>query len=123
MTQEFYPPEVGKWYRQSSGKGQLFEVIAIDNEGCHIEIQFFDGNLDHLEMDIWLELEVLLEEAPENCLGAYDVPEVDDIAGHITDTTLEDWLYPFSELSLDDENIIIIEREADHISWNDDLLH
>lgn len=122
MKQVFYPPVIGQWYGHSSGKGQLFEVIAIDDDFT-IEIQLFDGNLDLLELESWLEMDLKLESAPENCLGALDVPDLDDIGGHITDTSIDDWFFPFEELVLDDDNIVMVEREANHIQWREDLLH
>lgn len=43
-------PVVGDWYRS---RGQLFEVVAIDESAGAIEIQHADGDLEEIEVDDW----------------------------------------------------------------------
>ncbi len=43
-------PVVGDWYRSH---GQLFEVVATDEEERLIEIQHADGMLEELDLDDW----------------------------------------------------------------------
>jgi hypothetical protein len=43
-------PTVGDWYQSH---GQLFEVIAIDEDDAIIEIQHADGDLEEMGMDDW----------------------------------------------------------------------
>jgi hypothetical protein len=43
-------PIVGDWYQSH---GQLFEVVAIDDEDSVIEIQHADGDLEEIEVDDW----------------------------------------------------------------------
>lgn len=121
MATQLSIPVVGQWYRPSSGKGQLFEVISIDESGSHIEIQFFDGNLDQLELDSWLEMDISPEQAPENWYGAIDVPELDDLGSSITDTSADDWNSPFAEIALNDDNILVIERDPNQVSLAEEL--
>lgn len=44
-------PVVGEWYRSH---GQLFEVVATDEDEQVIEIQHADGNLEEIDLDDWL---------------------------------------------------------------------
>jgi hypothetical protein len=44
-------PIVGDWY---SSHGQLFEVVATDDDHAVIEIQHADGSLEEMELEDWL---------------------------------------------------------------------
>ncbi|WP_455197354.1 DUF6763 family protein [Kaarinaea lacus] len=83
-------PILGNWY-QHLDKGQLFRVVAIDEDNEVIEIQHFDGDLDEVEMSLWQEMDIDLAEEPENFSGPYDVGELDDYGTEITDTARSDW--------------------------------
>jgi hypothetical protein len=43
-------PIVGDWYRSH---GQLFEVVAVDDDDRLIEIQHADGNIEELDVEDW----------------------------------------------------------------------
>lgn len=83
-------PILGNWY-QHLDKGQLFRIVAIDEDNKVIEIQHFDGDLDEVEMSLWQEMDIDLAEEPENFSGPYDVGELDDYGTEITDTARSDW--------------------------------
>lgn len=51
-----------------------------------VEIQYFDGDLDELDLDAWYGMEIELTEAPENWSGPLDVAELDDLGTEVTDT-------------------------------------
>ncbi|HXY76056.1 MAG TPA: DUF6763 family protein [Steroidobacteraceae bacterium] len=84
-------PNIGDWYRQSGGA--LFEVVARDDDDGTVEIQYFDGTVE--EMDIedwemqWEEGALEAAEAPEDWSGSVDV-EVNDDEGRTSDTLAED---------------------------------
>ncbi len=69
-------PGIGDWYRLKEG-GALFEVVAFDADDGTIEIQYFDGAVE--EMDIedwdgqWEEGALESAEPPEDYSGAVDV--------------------------------------------------
>jgi hypothetical protein len=83
-------PILGNWY-QHLDKGELFRVVAVDEDNELIEIQNFGGDVDEVEMSQWQEMEIELAEEPENFSGPYDVGELDDYGTEITDTSRADW--------------------------------
>jgi hypothetical protein len=73
-------PAIGDWYRLNGGA--LFEVVALDDDDGTIEIQYFDGTVE--EMDIedwdaqWEDGALESAEAPEDWSGSVDVESSDD---------------------------------------------
>lgn len=64
-------PEIGEWFKHH--QNGAFEVVALDAEDQTIEIQYFDGTIEELEIDSWLALEPLPIEAPEDYSGSLDI--------------------------------------------------
>ncbi len=78
-------PEVGHWYRRLNGN--LIEVVAIDEEHKTVELQYFDGTIDSLELEIWRDTDIEPAQAPEDWTGSVDIdledlPEPDNGAGN-----------------------------------------
>ena len=44
-------PGIGDWYRLDSGS--LFEVVAFDADDGTIEIQYFDGTVEEMDVEDW----------------------------------------------------------------------
>lgn len=67
-------PEVGRWYRTS---GATFEVVAVDEDDGTIEVQYFDGTVEELDLEDWdaqrANNEIEEAEAPEDWSGSVDV--------------------------------------------------
>lgn len=78
-------PLVGEWYR---GKGELFEVVACDEDDGTIEIQHFDGTVEELDIDDWRarcdEGSLQASEPPDDYTGAYET-EDDEFIGRADD--------------------------------------
>ena len=68
-------PVVGRWYRRVHG--QMFEVVAVDEDDATIELQFFDGTIDELDMETWRRLLVERVAAPEDWSGSVDMDPED----------------------------------------------
>ncbi len=88
-------PIIGNWYRNEE-TGDDFEVVAIDEDAQTIEIQYFEGELEELDLDAWYELPIESIEAPEDWSGPYDEMDSDDL-GYDADDDLD------GEDDLDDE--------------------
>ncbi len=71
----FIKPEIGEWYRGETNA--LFEIVAIDEKDRTIEIQYFDGTLEEMDVEEWHALlrENAIEtaDAPEDWSGSVDV--------------------------------------------------
>ena len=68
-------PTIGRWYRRPNG--QLFEVVAVDDDDETIEVQFFDGTIDEVDRDTWSKLLVQRVAAPEDWSGSVDMDPED----------------------------------------------
>ncbi len=68
-------PTIGSWYRRTNGT--VFEVIAVDEEDGTIDIQYFDGTIDEIELEAWPELILEAAGAPEDWSGAVDMDPED----------------------------------------------
>ena len=44
-------PGIGEWYRHTGG--DLFEVVAFDEDDGTIEIQYFDGTVEEMDTEDW----------------------------------------------------------------------
>ena len=73
-------PGIGDWYRLNGG--QQFEVVAVDDDDGTIEIQYFDGTVEEMDVEDWESqwddggLEAA--EAPEDWSGSVDVEAPDE---------------------------------------------
>ena len=75
-------PVIGDWYRLNGGA--LFEVVAVDDDDGTIEIQYFDGTVEEMDVEDWETQweDGALESAepPEDWTGSVDI-ETDDEEG------------------------------------------
>lgn len=89
-------PVVGRWYEHTD-KGYKFEVVGIDEDAGLVDIQFYDGNVDEIELEDWYEQEIEISEAPEDWTGPVDDVETDDLDYTETQMQPEDWSRPLQE--------------------------
>jgi hypothetical protein len=68
-------PVIGRWYRRTNG--QLFEVVAVDDDDETIELQFFDGTIDEVDREIWSKLLIERVAPPEDWSGSVDMDPED----------------------------------------------
>ena len=68
-------PAIGAWYRLDGGES--FEVVAYDADDGTVEIQYFDGTVEEMDIEDWetQDEENRLEEVkpPEDWSGSVDV--------------------------------------------------
>jgi len=79
-------PIIGHWYRIQGSDS--FEVVAFDEDDGTIELQYFDGTVEEMDIEDWQAEQEngALEEvqAPEDWTGSVDVdPEEDDQRGAV----------------------------------------
>ena len=68
-------PAIGRWYRRANG--QLFEVVALDEDDATVELQFFDGTIDEVDLETWDNLRIIRVAAPEDWSGSVDMDPED----------------------------------------------
>jgi hypothetical protein len=89
-------PIVGDWYRRTSG--ELFEVVAVDEEDGTIGVQHFDGTVEEFDFDSWNEHweDSMLEaaEPPEDWTGSVDVEPEDVEETGEPNSERQQWLSP-----------------------------
>lgn len=64
-------PVIGHWYRRTNGA--LFEVVALDEHDGTVELQFFDGTIDEVDLENWPALLIEQVRAPEDWSGFLDL--------------------------------------------------
>ncbi len=94
-------PIIGNWYRNQE-TGNDFEVVALDEDAQTIEIQYFDGEVEELDLDAWYELPIEAIEAPEDWSGPFDELEADDLGYEEEEEVEED---------ISDEDDLLADRE------------
>ena len=74
-------PGIGDWYCLSGG--ELFEVVAINEDDATIDIQHFDGTVEEMDREDWEAQwdDGLIEpaEPPEDWSGSVDVDGDDEM--------------------------------------------
>lgn len=56
-------PTVGAWYETDDGK--VFVVVGVDGARGPIDVQFLDGEVEQLDLEIWAALDLTQVEPPE----------------------------------------------------------
>lgn len=78
-----FEPIVNRWYRDLE-QGYTFQVIARDDQQDTVEIQYFDGDLEEMDLEEWNVMALEPIEPPEDWTGSIDHIERDDL--RYTDT-------------------------------------
>ena len=104
-------PIIGNWYRNQE-TGNDFEVVALDEDAQTIEIQYFDGELEELDLDAWYELAIEAIEAPEDWSGPFDELESDDL-GYEEEGAQGSGDEGENEEELTDEDDLLADRDED----------
>jgi hypothetical protein len=76
MIGELDPIE-GNWYHHLD-KGQDFMVVDVSEREGTVDIQYFDGDINELEMEEWEEMDLEEIEPPEDWTGPLDDLDSDD---------------------------------------------
>jgi hypothetical protein len=79
-------PIVGNWYKNLEDQTE-FEVVAVDEDTQTVEIQYFDGEVEELDLDAWYEIVLEAIAPPEDWSGAFDEMEPDDLGYSDTPTS------------------------------------
>ncbi len=94
-------PEIGGWYKNE--EGDSFEVIALDDDEGIVEIQYFDGAVEELDLETWYEMLLIPREPPEDWSGPFDDLERDDFGDTEEALRPQDWSGPLDTLDWGDK--------------------
>ena len=83
-------PIIGNWYEHTD-KGQKFEVVTLDEDNGLIGIQYFDGDLDEIDLDAWYEMDITVSAAPEDWTGPVDEVPKNELGYSETAMVDKDW--------------------------------
>jgi hypothetical protein len=76
-------PVIGNWYRFA--EGDVFEIVALDADDGTIELQYYDGTIEEMDVEDWnarCELrEIETAAPPEDWTGSVDVDAEEDANG------------------------------------------
>ena len=104
-------PEVGRWYSHRD-KGQMFQVVAVDEDDGVVEIQDLDGDVDEIELESWPTLLLERAEPPEDATGPTDDIDADESGDSADlDSPTQRWREPLDELPAQPQEMI----EADEV--------
>jgi len=71
-------PSIDQWFKRPNGT--LLKVVAVDEDDNTIEIQYFDGTIDEIDLEAWAEQFLIEVAAPEDWSGSVDM-DPDDYVG------------------------------------------
>nr|MDQ2694216.1 hypothetical protein [Pseudomonadota bacterium] len=71
-------PIVGNWYKDLESEAD-FEVVAVDEAAQTVAIQYFEGEVEELDLDAWNAMVLEPIEPPEDWSGPFDDLEPDDL--------------------------------------------
>lgn len=91
-----FEPRVGDWYETLEGR--TFEVVAVDEDEGTVEIQYFDGDVEELDVDTWSDLELQSAAEPKDWTGPFDDLERDDLGDSEAVFRPEQWGSPLDEV-------------------------
>ena len=92
-------PKIGDWYKNTIG--ETFEVVAQDEEDDTLELQYFDGTVEELDLETWESMHPEPIEQSEDWSGSMDLAREDVLSPDIWVET-EDWM---SELERMDRSL------------------
>ncbi len=104
-------PTVGTWYAHR-GKGQLFQVVAFDEDDGLIELQDFEGDVDEVDLDTWLEMPLEAAAPPEDWRGPVEV-EDEEIDFEAADGRVRDWRAPLDGIPAAPQDLVDGEDDED----------
>lgn len=88
MTTPF-EPTVGQWYQDDDQR--FFEVVAWDLDG--IEIQYYDGDVDEFDMDVWYMMNIIPADESNDGSGPFDELDTDEVSHLQNNYSPVSWQY------------------------------
>ena len=87
MMQSVTEPVIGQWYEDIQKR--RFEVVAADEDA--VEIQYYDGDVEEVDMESWYLMNVVLAVEPNDASGPYDDLGMEEFGGERDESRSSDW--------------------------------
>ncbi len=87
MMQSVTEPVIGQWYEDIQKR--RFEVVAADEDA--VEIQYYDGDVEEVDMESWYLMNVVLAAEPNDASGPYDDLGMEEFGGERDESRSSDW--------------------------------
>lgn len=86
-------PYVGHWY-QDREYHSAFNVVALDDSGQNVEIQYFSGEIEEVDIDSWYERSLESIAPPEDWSGPFELSaeDLDNYSGSFNPQDESDFL-------------------------------
>lgn len=99
-------PEVGCWYEERE-QGRLFEVVSLDDDESTVAIQYFEGEIEALELEAFMQMPLRVIEQPEDWSGPFEIDREDRL-----DDEFADGQDSFDELRMydDDDTLHVVDE-------------
>lgn len=96
-------PIIGNWY-QNMDSTTIFEVVAEDDKNDLIEIQYFSGEIDEIDLESWHESNIKNIPSPEDLTGPFELSKEDLTILGYSDYYIhpQDWTGPLTEIEPED---------------------
>jgi hypothetical protein len=95
-----YPPDIGNWYKDKE-YNTSFLVVATDDNNQSVEIQYFAGEVEELDLDTWYELDLRAIPPPDDWSGPYELTH-EDLNNGDDATHPEEWSNPLNDIEPED---------------------
>lgn len=93
-------PDIGYWFKDQE-YNNIFEVVASDELDDYVEIQYFAGEIEEIDLETWYELDLKPIPAPEDSSGPFELSRED--LGYSDETIHpEDWSGPLTDIEPDE---------------------
>lgn len=92
--------QIGHWY-DDVDEGNFFKVVSVDEDANTIVVEYYDGNVEELELVNWDSKRIEEIEEPEDLAGGLDDFEMEAFDDD-TDLRPEEWDGSLNGLDVDD---------------------
>jgi segregation and condensation protein B len=72
-----HTPVPGKWYENLEDE-ETFRVLSVDEDSELVEIEYLDGEIEELDLDVWHEMDLEITDEPEGWSDEADDDEEED---------------------------------------------
>ena len=96
MSENIIPIE-GNWYK-SSDTGETLSVITFEEDEGIVEIQYYKGKLEEIDIDEWEDLSLNPIDQPEDYIDDTDNPDETKKHYEMDDMDSDQWGEPLPEV-------------------------